>query len=138
MSREHERATAEALEEAVRLAHSLPHTHEVNGKEIGHHRLFAAAIAGTLPGNVRCGLLAEHPAHEWTEHGHTYPCGGRPEPSPAMSPEIINVLDELAEAFKREKIWSAYHHIRAVAHDLGWHLSGCTGGKRPAPEGPNW
>jgi hypothetical protein len=45
----------------------------------------------------------------------------------------LELLDELAETFRRNNLWPAYHHVRAVAHDLGFHLSGCVYGRRAVP-----
>jgi hypothetical protein len=42
----------------------------------------------------------------------------------------LPLLDELAETFKRHKEWKAYHHVRAVAHGLDFHLTSCVGGPR--------
>lgn len=40
----------------------------------------------------------------------------------------MRLLDSLAETFRKNEEWPAYHHVRAVAHDLGFHLSACSGG----------
>jgi hypothetical protein len=38
--------------------------------------------------------------------------------------DTIDVADELAEAFRRhDHAWRAYHHVRAMAHEMGYHLS---------------
>jgi hypothetical protein len=49
---------------------------------------------------------------------------------PAYLMDTIDVADELAEEFKEIGEWGSYHHVRAMAHDMGYHLSSCPGGKR--------
>lgn len=68
----------ETLDEAVQWAHSRPHVHRINGREVGHHRLLAMA----RPSRVRyvdatCGLESEHPSHLWSElFGAAFRCPG--------------------------------------------------------------
>jgi hypothetical protein len=42
----------------------------------------------------------------------------------------LDLLDELAETFKKHGEDRAYHHVRAVAHDHNLHLTSCSVGKR--------
>lgn len=42
----------------------------------------------------------------------------------------LYLLDNLANTFRASKEWPAYHHVRAVAHGLGFHLSSCVHGLR--------
>jgi hypothetical protein len=49
---------------------------------------------------------------------------------PVYLMEPIEVADLLAEEFKLREDWGPYHHVRAMAHDMGYHLSSCPGGKR--------
>jgi hypothetical protein len=55
-------------------------------------------------------------------------------PHPAARPTVstIDAADKLAEAFKALGEWGSYHHVRAMAHEMGYHLSSCPGGKRLA------
>jgi hypothetical protein len=57
--------------------------------------------------------------------------------SHAVVPSFVDarlyLLDDLAETFKRTEQWEAYHHVRAVAHGLDFHLSSCTHGLRAVP-----
>lgn len=48
----------------------------------------------------------------------------------------LYLLDDLADTFRTSKEWPAYHHVRAVAHDLGFHLSSCVHGLRAVPYAP--
>lgn len=70
----------------------------------------------------------------------------------------LDILDDLAEDFKKAAerantennpagwvtpaevagLWRAYHHTRAVAHDLGIHLSSCTEGRRIGDSRRDW
>lgn len=47
--------------------------------------------------------------------------------------ERLYLLNSLAETFKGHEEWVAYHHIRAVAHGLGFHLTSCSMGLRAVP-----
>jgi hypothetical protein len=62
---------------------------------------------------------------------------------PVYLMEPIEVADLLAQEFRLREDWGSYHHVRAMAHEMGFHLSDCPGGKRFAnpldmPEGARW
>jgi hypothetical protein len=121
-------------------AHAQPHSHEIRGQEVGHHTLYAMAAAGHAEDDVTCGLMRGHEPHRWAEDDQVWWwCKGRDHKGNPMheAPEVILVLDRLAETFREDRV-PAYHQVRAIAHALGWHLSGCTRGLRPAPEGPDY
>jgi hypothetical protein len=62
-----------------------------------------------------------HPEHP-ERHAFTYPVDVR-----------LGLLDALATTFRNAEQWAAYYHVRAVAHDLGFHLSSCVHGLRAVP-----
>lgn len=132
-------ACAMRLQQDVEAAHAQPHTHAIRGQEVGHHTLYAMTAAAHIEDDVTCGLMRRHEPHRWKEDDRAYWCTGRDHKGHPMheAPEVILALDRLAETF-RESRPAAYHQVRAIAHDFGWHLSGCARGLRPAPEGPNY
>lgn len=63
-------------------AHAEPHAHRLpDGREVGHHRLYALGRAGNSPKTLTCGIPFDHPPHDaWSERPHvtTYSCPGEP------------------------------------------------------------
>lgn len=51
--------------------------------------------------------------------------GRTPVPPTTDRPTELALLDDLSEIFRSHDQWGAYHHVRAVAHDRGYHLTSC-------------